>query len=96
MKVLVQYWKYRDGWTITPIILRKFNPDLPEMEFDPNTVGWFCWVFTDDPDKFEQWMRDNMTGNYDITWRFNSGNPMYTVNIQSDSDASLFKLRWNA
>jgi len=30
----------------------------------------------------------------DITHRFNSGDPMYTVYISNDKEAVLFQLKW--
>ena len=92
MQVKVYHWRYHDGWRDVPPILRaQYGKD---REFEEDLVGWHCWVYSDD-DEFEKWMKANMKGEYDCTWRFNSGDPMMTVLIRDDEDATLFKLMWN-
>ena len=56
--------------------------------------GWYCWVYADNFTSFLVWMKKNMRGKYDATSRFNSGDPMITVWIADDDDATVFKLRW--
>jgi hypothetical protein len=63
---------------------RHYSIDLPE--------GWYCNVYTNDPE-FEPWMA-RMCPTTDVTLRFNSGNPMYTVYIKEEKEAVLFQLRW--
>jgi hypothetical protein len=93
-KVSVQHWRHEDGWRSVPQVFRNKDPSLPEKEFNPEMVGWFCWVFTSNYQEFEEWMQQNMVGKYDCTPRFNSGNPMTTVWIREDEDATKFKLKW--
>lgn len=88
----VHHWRYEDGWIEIPPILRKDGG--PDREFNSQRRGWFCWVYTDDEASFTKWMKKNMKGKYDCTFRFNSGDPMHTVWIQNDEDATLFKLTW--
>jgi hypothetical protein len=88
MKVLVQYWSYRDGWRDS------YNTGVAEKTFDEDIKGWGCWVYTDDVAQFEDWLADNMQGSYECDYRFNSGNPMHTVLIRNDEDATAFKLKW--
>ena len=88
----VQHWRYEDGWRDIPRVLRK--PGEPEREYNEEFKGWFCWVYADDNREFEKWMKKNMKGKYDCTFRFNSGDPMHTVWIREDEDATLFKLTW--
>jgi len=88
----VHHWRYEDGWRLVPPVLRKEGE--PEKEFNEEIVGWHCWVYADDNKDFEKWMRKNMKGKYDCTFRFNSGDPMHTVWIREDEDATLFKLTW--
>ena len=90
----VNHWRHDDGWHNTPEIFRRTDPKLPEKEFREDMVGWHCWVYPDDDKEFTQWMRKNMTGKYDCTFRFNSGDPMITVWIKEDVDATKFKLKW--
>lgn len=87
-RTIVQNWNYMDGWrdTIPCIGAPRF--------FDKNLKGWHCHVYPGDYIEFRQWMIDNMKGEYDADFRFNSGDPMYTVFMADDEDASLFKLKW--
>lgn len=89
MKVEVRHWFYSDGWRFVPESIRRGGP---EKEFDEEIVGWHCWVYTESD--FEEWMQENMTGTFDVTPRFSSGKPMYTVHITKEEDAMFFKLRW--
>jgi hypothetical protein len=91
--VRVHHWNYHDGWrTIpSPVINSAYGFD---REFDEDIKGWHCWVYCDDWDVFEEWMQNNMKYEYDCTRRFNSGDPMMTVFIREDEDATLFKLTW--
>jgi hypothetical protein len=56
--------------------------------------GWTCWVYTRDPE-FLHWMKENCPG-ADVAFRFNSGDPMYTVHITDESEATVFTLRWSS
>lgn len=90
-KTVICYWRYDDGWTETP----EFNTSKHiKKEFRKEVVGWHCWVYPANNGEFVKWMKDNMKGQYDCTHRFNSGDPMFTVNIRSDEDATIFKLKW--
>jgi hypothetical protein len=100
-KTIVHHWRREDGWRNNiPYVLQK---DGIEREFDEDQVGWFCCVYPGDElrtdavsnrDAFSEWMKNNMNGPYEADYRFNSGNPMYTVFIKNDEDATIFKLRW--
>lgn len=92
MKLIVEHWNHNDGWYRIPEVLR--TPDSPEKEFRPETIGWHCWVYVNDNDTLLEWLEESMTGEYDCTFRFNSGDPMYTLHITSPQDATLFKLSW--
>lgn len=85
MRTKIHHWSFNDG--VTPI-----NPGNPFGE----TVlprGWSCWVYPEDNHEFEIWMT-RMCPTADFTPRFNSGDPMWTVNIADDKEATLFQLRW--
>ena len=58
-----------------------------------NKPSWFCWAFVADDTDFPAWM-DRSCPTAEYTFRFNSGNPMYTVNITDEKEAMLFKLTW--
>ena len=91
-KVTVHHWHHDDGRRVVPIILRKPGQNIEE--FHEDLVGWHCWAYADDRIEFENWMQRNMKGDYEAIHRFNSGDPMFTVFIQDEEDAALFKLTW--
>jgi hypothetical protein len=84
-KSLVHHWRFNDG--VTPI-----NPGNPFGEMIPPR-GWSCWVYPKDDTEFYEWM-GRMCPSADITHRFNSGDPMWTVNITNDKEAMLFTLKY--
>ena len=88
----IRLWHYNNGLRWIPEILRKNICD--DTEFEEELVGWHCWGYEDKGDNIEQWMKDNMTGEYECDFRFNSGDTMHTIHIKSAEDATLFKLRW--
>lgn len=92
-KTKIEHWSYHDGWKDIPHILRTID-DGAEIEFHKDLVGWHCWVYAADNDEFSKWMQDNMIGEYECDFRFNSGDPMHTVFIREDQDATLFKIKW--
>lgn len=91
-KTEVHHWHYEDGWRyIYPSVNIE---DGETREFYEEMRGWHCWVYPHNDRDFEEWMDANIKGKYDYTHRFNSGDPMYTVNISNNEDALLFKLKW--
>ena len=91
-KVVVHHWRYEDGWFDVPSVLRK--PDEPAREFREEVVGWHCWAYCDDHHEFISWMEEHCP-NSDCTPRFNSGDPMVTVNITDKDEAAYFVLNFN-
>lgn len=87
-KTIVANWDHCDGHT------KMYMKGQFVDEFHESAVGWSCWVYPADDLDLDKWMEENMTGDFDCTFRFNSGDPMYTVFIKSDQDATAFKLRW--
>ena len=71
----------------------KPNSWAQELILDPPPRGWYCWVYLNDDREFEEWM-SRMCPTADCTRRFNSGDPMTTVYISEDSEATAFQLRW--
>jgi hypothetical protein len=85
LKTKIHHWRYQDG--ITPINPgNQFGENIPPQ-------GWYCWVYPADDFEFEEWMR-RMCPRADIAHRFNSGDPMWTVYIDSEDEATLFQLKW--
>lgn len=95
MKPFVNHWRYDNGFSEIPFVLRDKTGVLTnDRMFNEDIVGWHCWVYPANEVDFGGWMEQNMMGFYDCTFRFNSGNPMFTVFIADDEDATLFKLTW--
>jgi len=85
MKVSIHHWRFEDGLTCP-------NPGSQWL-LDPPARGWYCWAYPSDNKQFVEWM-DRCCPTADVTHRFNSGDPMYTVYIKDDKEATLFKLAW--
>jgi hypothetical protein len=85
---VVHHWRFEDGETCP-------NPTMPtgQGRLDPPPRGWYCWIYPADDHDFKQWMKINCP-TADHTFRFNSGNPMHTVYISSDAEATLFALKY--
>ena len=84
-KTSVHHWRFEDGGTCP-------NPGSM-WESEPPPRGWYCWVYADDNQEFIDWMEKNCP-TADCTHRFNSGNPMTTVYIKEDKEATIFQLKW--
>lgn len=84
-KTSVQHWRFEDGNTCP-------NPGS-RWPADPPPRGWYCWVYAADDAEFSDWM-SRMCPTADVVHRFNSGNPMHTVYIKEDAEATVFRLRW--
>lgn len=85
LKVSIHYWRFEDGNTCP-------NPGS-RWEMEPSPRGWYCWAYPSDDRAFERWMKGTCP-KADIAHRFNSGDPMYTVYIDDDREATLFQLAW--
>lgn len=71
---------------------RNIEDDPIDRRGDEKT-GYSCWAYAARMDfDLEKWMEDNFQGKFDCTLRFNSGDPMYTVWIEDERDATLFCL----
>jgi hypothetical protein len=84
-KTSVHHWRLEDGKT-------RPNPDS-KWPMDPPPRGWYCWVYAKDNDEFLSWMAKNCPSS-DCIPRFNGGDPMITVYIREDREATLFRLKW--
>ena len=85
MKASVHHWRFETG--------DREDSVGNLWKHDPVPRGWYCWVYPKDGVDFDGWMTKNCPG-ADVTFRFNSGDPMYTVYIKDDEEATLFGLRW--
>ncbi len=83
-KTVVHHWRFENG--VDPV-----NPGSQWPSIVPR--GWYCWVYPEDGGEFESWMAKNCPTT-DCTHRFNSGDPMYTIYIKEDKEATIFQLRW--
>ena len=88
-KAAVHHWRFETGEP-REVAVSVVYPD-GMMESLPR--GWYCWVYTEDDSAFTDWMIINCP-TADVTHRFNSGDPMTTVFITCDQEATLFILRW--
>lgn len=88
-KTSVQHWRFHDG---EPEFVGE-SVIYPTGYREAPPRGWYCWVYPEDDQEFVEWM-EKMCPTADCTHRFNSGDPMYTVNIFDDKEAMLFQLRW--
>lgn len=77
--ITVHYWRFSDG---------SDNGLMATM-----ARGWYCWVYPQDDLEFVTWMTKNCPG-AKVTHRFNNGNPMHTVYIPDDREATVFQLKW--
>lgn len=84
-KTTVHHWRFEDG--------KKVPNTGSKFPMDPPPRGWYCWAYPSDNQKFEAWMSRHCP-TADITHRFNSGDPMYTVYIKDDRESMLFQLKW--
>jgi hypothetical protein len=82
MKTVVRNWRYHN----------QDNPSCEGLYIWDIPTGWYCQVYTDQDSDFVKWMDTCQSA--ECTWRFNSGNPMYTVYISDEQDANAFKLKW--
>lgn len=85
----IHHWRFEDG------IPRSIAGEHYGRQLTLDTLprGWYCWVFPSDHREFKKWMDLNCP-TADCVNRFNNGNPMWTVYIKEDKEASLFQLRW--
>lgn len=81
----IHHWRFEDG-------VPGSNPNA-YISMDPLPRGWYCWVYPQDDSDFIQWM-DTYCPTAEHTFRFNSGNPMHTVYISSEIEATVFTLKW--
>jgi hypothetical protein len=85
MRTSVHHWRFETG--------DREDSVGHLWKHDPMPRGWYCWVYPQDGCDFDAWMKKNCP-TADVTFRFNSGDPMYTVYIKEDEEATLFGLRW--
>jgi hypothetical protein len=88
VKASVHHWRFEDGKT-SP----NAGHPIKELILDPSPRGWYCWVYPEDDRAFEEWMT-RICPTADMCHRFNSGNPMWTVYIKDDVEATVFQLMW--
>jgi len=84
-KTTVHHWSFHDG--VTPI---NSGNQFGEIVIPR---GWSCWVYPEDNQAFEEWMARTCP-TAEVIHRFNSGDPMYTVSIVDDTEATVFRLMW--
>lgn len=93
MKVSVHHWRFADGVPVKIEVLSRVDRIMHPTGFRTEPRGWSGWAYVNDDREFEQWMKVNCP-TADCTHRFNSGNPMYTIFISNDAEATVFTLKW--
>jgi hypothetical protein len=89
MTTSVHHWRFETGEPQKVGLSVVYTDGM--MESSPR--GWYCWVYAEDDVAFADWMAENCPSSACIH-RFNSGNPMWTVYITDEREATLFTLRW--
>jgi hypothetical protein len=87
MNVSVHHWRHEDG------LVKQQTQAASWVNLDPVPAGWYCWCYPSNDREFETWM-EQMCPTADVTHRFNSGDPMYTVCITNAEEAMLFRITW--
>jgi hypothetical protein len=84
MKVV--HWRYDDGVRMAPSF------DV----VDESDIGWYCWVYTEDHEHqpFLDWLQLHVRKGYEAIRRFNSGDPMTTLQINDVDEGLRFKKYW--
>ncbi len=91
MNVSVYYWKYETG---KPEEMPEYMKHIYPTGFKHSAPkGWHCWAYPNNDREFEEWMT-RICPTAEFTYRFNSGDPMYTIYITNDEEATSFKLQW--
>jgi hypothetical protein len=82
----IVHWRYDDG--IRP-------PGSFEI-VDASDIGWYCWVYTEDHEHqlFLDWLQLHVRKGYEAIRRFNSGDPMTTLQINDLNEGLQFKEYW--
>lgn len=83
--LIIRHWRYEDG--------TRENSVGNLWKHEPPPRGWYCWVYNAGSTDFIEWMA-KMCPTADCTHRFNSGDPMTTVYIKDDKEATAFALKW--
>mgnify|MGYP000641473636 CR=1 FL=1 len=85
----IYYWEFESG---EPVKVPK-SIVYPDGIQPGNPRGWHCWAFPSNDREFTGWMEQHCPG-AEFAWRFNGGNPMYTVRITDAEEATAFQLKW--
>ncbi len=89
-KTTVHHWRFEDGKD------RSISEGRGQhYRLDTVPRGWYCWAYPADNHDFEEQMK-RMCPTADCTFRFNSGDPMYTVYIKDDAEATAFQLMYGS
>lgn len=91
LKVSVHHWRFESG---EPEPVQDWMKHIYPTGFrDTAPKGWYCWAYPTDDRAFEQWMVQTCP-KAEYQHRFNSGDPMYTVQLFDEKEALLFQLAW--
>lgn len=89
---MIRGWKFDDG---SPV----WSPLLGQHLGDQRQPAWRFTMFKRDPDSaaMQEWLEENLIEGeqFDLTFRFNSGDPAVFAEIYDMDAAALFYLTWN-
>lgn len=86
---LIRYWSFETGedrQVFKSVVYPDgIQPGIPR--------GWYCWAYPSDDGDFVSWMEQHCP-KAEVTHRFNGGDPMFTVHIKDEHEATVFQLKW--
>ena len=74
-------------------VIKQWSHNISYIGGEEN-LCWTCQVYTAQHTEFLAWMNLHCP-HAKCIYRFNSGNPAITVDINDEAEASVFKLSWN-
>jgi|SRR5476651_376467 len=93
MRIL--HWHYNDG--VQQHYDLRLGDWVVEPEIEQSEIGWHCWVFmsSDETQFFNDWLQLHIRKGYEAISRFNSGDPMTTLQIVDETESLKFKEYWS-
>lgn len=88
---MIRDWRYDDG---SPV----WSPLLEKHLGEPRKPAWRCTIYRRDihAESMQTWLEDNLIEDeqFEMTFRFNSGDPAMFVEIYDKDAAAMFYLAW--
>lgn len=88
---MIRNWRYDDGAPVYSTVLKKHIGE-------ERRPAWHCTIPSRDIDatEIQRWLEENLVEDeqFEITFRFNSGDPAMFVEIYDKDAAAMFYLAW--